>query len=67
MIIKTMKLFVELDELYPFYTLEDKSYYPNDKPIEVTENFYREYKLAMENFFYYQNKIQELGKETNPK
>ena len=30
----------------------DKTYSSN-KPIEVTENFYREYKLAMENFFCY--------------
>lgn len=57
-----MKVYIEIDEMYPVFFLETESRW-NKKPVEISEEEYRAFKQAEQMYAEAQNKAMKLLKE----
>lgn len=56
-----VKMYITVDELYPFYDLSKETYpLPSIKAVEVSEEFYEEYIKISQSFSKIQEKIEEM-------
>jgi hypothetical protein len=54
-----MKVYLDWNELYPVYTLDTNSFYKNNE-VEVTEEFYEEYKIVSSAFRKLQKELEKI-------
>lgn len=55
----TVKQYIMVDEVYPFYDFTDSTYY-KDNEVELNEEFYEEYIKTSQAFWGMQRKLEEL-------
>ena len=62
-----MKLYIDCDEFYPFYALQERPWWSGSKVIELTDEEYRDYQAITDKFEAWQDKLNDLYPKDPPR